>query len=188
MKNKIWLITIIILIIFSLISCQNKNDINQAENYDDVIQAESYDDLIQAGLKSEEMFESDVLIKYVLDNDEEIIYITSGHAIGIIYVSKIDDLWTWKRNSPFKTIESDSLNYSFQLLELETIKGYKYYTYFGKTFDKNIDKVVLTYQISDSYVSKVNKRFFFSKIVTDKLLIIEAIAYDNLGNIISKQD
>ena len=109
---------------------------------DKTIKGISYTDTVKKGLQNEGVAVDDLLYEETL-NSQRIVYFTAHDSLGIAYLSKVNDGWTWVRPCPLFDFKSDDSAYASGGVELHTPDGHQLYLVMGKIYSPQISKIII---------------------------------------------
>jgi hypothetical protein len=175
MKKGIRFIFLIsILLVFSMIfRCENKED-NLS-----IVKGTNYDKVIEQGFQSQGLSLQDILYEKTI-GENKMIFFASDEALGLAYMGKDEDDWTFNRITSLTDFESESKTPTYMGggIEVETPDGIKYFLAMGKIFNPNITKITLSNDLISTIVKEKDGNIFWFKLLDNKDLFENIKVYD----------
>ena len=179
MKKSIKLIFLIsILFVFSItLGCENKED-----NIS-IVKGNNYDKVIEKGFQSEGLSLKDILYEKPI-GESKMIFFTSDDALGLAYMGKQEDGWTFNRITALTNFESDVKPPSYMAggLEVETPDGIKFFLAMGKIFNSNITKITISNDLINTIIKEKDGNIFWFQLLDNKDSFQNIKAYDKAHN------
>ena len=115
------------------------------------------------------------------------IFFTSHKALGIAYMAKDNDGWTFSRITPLTDFVSDQNPPTFMAggEEVETPDGIKYFLAMGKIFNPNITKITLSNDSINTIIKKKDGEIFWFQLLENKDLNENIKIYDKDNNLLN---
>jgi hypothetical protein len=168
MKFKVTGITAISMaIIIILTACATK--VNKGDD-GSIVKGTLYDKVIQQGLQNQGLSEQDILYEKII-GESKMIFFTSHNALGIAYMGKDKDGWTYSRITNLYAFESSSnppSQYMAGGTDFETPNGIKYFLAMGKIFNPNITKVTLSNDMVNAIIKERDGNIFWFQLIENK--------------------
>lgn len=165
MKFKVAGITAISMaIIIILTACATK--VNKVDD-GSIVKGTLYDKVIEQGLQNQGLSEQDILYEKLI-GESKMIFFTSHNALGIAYMDKDKDSWTFSRITNLYAFESSSnppSPYMAGGTDFETPNGIKYFLAMGKIFNPNITKVTLANDMVNAIIKERNGNIFWFQLI-----------------------
>ena len=177
MKFKfIGLIAISIVTIVALISCST--NVNKEDNLP-IVKGVNYYSVIEEGFQNQGQSLQDILYEKTV-GESIIIFFTSHNALGIAYMAKDKDGWTYNRITPLYDFESSAPAPSYMAggTEFETPDGIKYFLAMGKIFDPSITKITLSNDSIEVIIKEKDGNIFWFQLLDNKDLNVNLKVYD----------
>lgn len=166
MKKWIRLMFLISLVLIISITpgCENKEG-----KEDNLIKGIVYDKVIKQGFQSQGLSLKDILYEKTI-SESKMIFFTTHKALGIAYMDKDKDGWTFSRITPLTDFVSDKNPPSFMAggAEVETPDGTKYFFAMGKIFNPNITKITLSNDLINTIIKEKDGEIFWFQLLEDK--------------------
>jgi hypothetical protein len=167
---------IFIATLFILTGCSVKVD-----NEDDpsIVKGVNYDQVIEQGFQGQGLSLQDILYEKTI-GESKIIFFTSHKALGLAYMGKDKDCWTYSRITALYDFKSDSNPPSFMAggTEVETPDGMKYFLAMGKIFNPEITKITLSNNSVNAIIKEKDGTIFWFQLLDNKDLNNNIKAYD----------
>lgn len=154
-------------IIIILTACATK--VNK-ENDGSIVKGTLYDKVIEQGLRNQGLSEQDILYEKII-GESKMIFFTSHNALGIAYMGKDKDGWTFSRITNLYAFESNSnppSSYMAAGTDFETPNGIKYFLAMGKIFNPNITKVTLSNDMVNAIIKEKDGNIFWFQLIENK--------------------
>jgi hypothetical protein len=163
-------------VIFTLIACSTK--VNKEDNLP-IVKGVNYYSVIEKGFQNQGQSLQDVLYEKTV-GDSIIIFFTSHNALGISYMAKDKDGWTYNRITPLYDFETSApvSPYMAGGTEFKTPDGIKYSLAMGKIFDPSITKITLSNDSIEAIIKEKNGNTFWFQLLDNKDLNVNLKAYD----------
>lgn len=165
--KRIGFATISMVIIIILTSCATK--VNK-EDDGSIVKGTIYDKVIERGLQNQGLSKQDILYEKIIGESKMIVF-TSDNALGIAYMSKDKEGWTYSRITNLYAFESNPNqppSYMAGGTEFETPNGIKYYLAMGKIYNKNITKIILPNDMGNAIIKEKDGNIFWFQILENK--------------------
>ncbi|WP_435791682.1 hypothetical protein, partial [Clostridium sp.] len=134
---------------------------------------------IEQGFQSEGLSLQDILYEKTI-GESKMIFFTSYKALGLAYMGKDEDSWTFNRITSLTDFESDKKPPSYMAagLEVETPDGIKFFLAMGKIFNPNITKITLSNDLINTIIKEKDGNIFWFQLLGNKNLFQNIKAYD----------
>jgi hypothetical protein len=155
------------------LGCENKED-NLS-----IVKGNNYDKVIEQGFQSEGLSLQDILYEKTI-GESKMIFFTSDEALGLAYMGKDEDGWTYNRITTLTNFESDKTPPSYMAagLEVKTPDGIKFFLAMGKIFNPNITKITLSNDSINTIIKEKDGNIFWFQLLDNKNLFQNIKAYD----------
>jgi hypothetical protein len=167
---------IFIATLFILTGCSMK--VNKEDN-PSIVKGVNYDQVIAQGFQSQGLSLQDILYEETIGENKMIFY-TSHNALGLAYMSKDKDGWTYSRMTALYDFEAVSNPPSLMAggTEVETPDGVKYFLAMGKIFNPEITKITLSNNSVNAIIKEKDGTIFWFQLLDNKDLNNNIKAYD----------
>lgn len=135
---------------------------------DEILSHSDYNQLVLLGYSSESITDSDIIHQESIDDKTEIIVFEVNKSIGYAFINKNKDKWEWIRNDVLYSIESDSLNYDQQLLNIESPDNRQMFMYFVRVFNSDIKYLSIDFSNYENETIYSEHNYYVSKIYSSK--------------------
>jgi hypothetical protein len=164
-------------IIIIVTACTTK--VNK-EDHSSIVKGTIYDKVIEQGFQSQGLSLQDMLYEKTI-GESKMIFFTSHKALGIAYMGKGKDGWTFSRITQLYDFESNSnppSPYMAGGTEVETPDGIKYFLAMGKIFNPNIAKITLSKDSINAIIKEKDGNIFWFQLLQNKDLNKNIKLYD----------
>lgn len=170
------IICLILIMVFTLTACNNNTDYKG-------IKGKEYDAVLKQGLSNEGASLKNYITEEYNDENKMIIFV-AHNAMGLAYMIKSRNNWTYNRSYPLFDIQAASspkIAYSSGGLEIKTPDGKEYFLAMGRIYDLRIKKITLGNDSITASIVQSGNNMFWVKIIDSNDAIMYMKAYDSKG-------